>query len=309
MKQGILYLLGGLLAAIGLSAYLLPTGCDPLLRSILGTKIEFYGQVLDLEDQPVAGAKIRYGALNAANFAKVWEEGVPKVVLTADKEGRFSIRAKGGSLTVYASKEGYYKLVGQSSGDFGYGFSDGQKPSSDPENPVIFRLRKKGETEPLVYFDGPAPARSWIRVANGKSIYWDLSTGKIGKSPTSILVSQKHNKPPRKDNNYDPRKYDWSFTMKIPGGGLTKRQGGRFDFIAPEEGYEESVTISMDKDDPDWTVSRNLSHEYFVKFPNGNYARIMVRNSTGGFRYESHLNPSGSRNLEYDKTKRIRPNR
>ena len=44
---------------------------SPLLNAILSNEIVFYGQVLDLEGNPVANAKISYSSLNSGNFDDV----------------------------------------------------------------------------------------------------------------------------------------------------------------------------------------------------------------------------------------------
>jgi len=54
----------------------------------------------------------------------------------------------------------------------------------------------------------------------------------------------------------------------------------------------------------------HTKRNYFLKLGSGNYARINFEMIAGGdhfFKLESLLNPSRSRNLEYDPTKAIRP--
>ena len=279
---------------------------DPakLLKAILNSKIVFYGQVLDQNNEPVPGAKIRYSALDEAGFAKVWNEGVPKKTIFADKDGRFDIVGKGGSLNVYVSREGYYK-TNESGGGFTYGMPSGREPARDPDNPAIFRLHKKGETEPLYFFDGPTPISSWLPVPSGRTVRVDLTTGKLygTGSQNMVYISQRNNRQPKRIPNEQRPHYDWKFTLKVPGGGFIRRDG-RFDFIAPEDGYEEEVYIGMEKNDPDWKTTQE--HEYFVRFPNGTYGRFWIRANVTHFVYRSHYNPTGSRNLEYDPDKRIR---
>ena len=58
----------------------------------------------------------------------------------------------------------------------------------------------------------------------------------------------------------------------------------------------------------DW--SSRAHRAYFLKLANGNYARVSFEMVAGGdhfFQLESFLNPSGSRNLEFDPAKAITP--
>ena len=53
--------------------------------------------------------------------------------------------------------------------------------------------------------------------------------------------------------------------------------------------------------------SSRINKDYFVRFENGRYGRFQLTASgeTGFCRFESYLNPSGSRNLEVDPTKLV----
>ena len=66
----------------------------------------------------------------------------------------------------------------------------------------------------------------------------------------------------------------------------------------------------MPKNAEKWQPQAERS--YFLKLANGCYARIEFKMIAGGdhyFKIESYLNPSGSRNLEYDPKKSITPER
>ena len=81
--------------------------------------------------------------------------------------------------------------------------------------------------------------------------------------------------------------------------------------LALESGYQNSRFFAQSKDDTNWTES--LTKTFYVRLPKGQYARVFfdltmnsVRPDTG-IRIETWLNPSGSRNLEFDETKAIKP--
>ena len=98
---------------------------DFLLDRILSNEIVFYGQVLDLEGNPVPNAEVRYSALNSKNFDKVWTSGTSKKIMSTDQDGRFAIYDVGGSLFVNCGHPEYYGTGGHTESSqrkFGYGF-------------------------------------------------------------------------------------------------------------------------------------------------------------------------------------------
>ena len=102
-------------------------------------------------------------------------------------------------------------------------------------------------------------------------------------------------------------RYDWRCLISVPNGGLIERKD-QFDFEAPTEGYKSSVEIVMSQTAEDW--SPQASREYFVKVADGRYARIKFKMIAGGDHFlelESFLNPSGSRNLEFDPKEVVKP--
>lgn len=265
---------------------------------VFGAPIKFYGKVIDQKGVPVEGAIVKIGAAD-----RFWADGTDYFRET-DAEGLFSIQGiKGAGIYVNAEKEGYYRTE-KSNGRFGYGMPSGQKPHDDPTNPAIFVLQKQGECEPLVYWRIPKSTygRSWVKVPNGGNVSVDLKSGNVGlNTPHSILISQNNSRAER-ENTRNP--YDWNFEIKVPGGGIQLKDG-KFNFQAPESGYVETFSKAFSKEADDWADS--FIREYFIRFEDGTYARINLDMSTYQFIIRaSYLNPSGSRNLEYDKSKRIK---
>jgi hypothetical protein len=105
-----------------------------------------------------------------------------------------------------------------------------------------------------------------------------------------------------KDEEKDEkRRFDWSCRFTIPGGGLVDKNGD-IENQAPVAGYEPSITIQMPRTAENW-VDQYESNS-FIKLGNGNFARARICMVAGGANFVSlqvYLNPSGSRNLEYDK--------
>ena len=74
-------------------------------------------------------------------------------------------------------------------------------------------------------------------------------------------------------------------------------------YRAPESGYETKLTIGASANDAKWSTSKSVS--FYLK-SRGKYARVTADFTTDydkpktGFRVTAYINPSGSRNLEYD---------
>ena len=263
------------------------------------TPIEFYGKVVDENTNLVAGASVHF----------VWTDLSPKgnseKDTTSDQDGFFSLsNTNGKNLIVQVSKEGYYSYQ-----RFGAAFNyagENQNFIPDAANPVIFRLKKKGVAEPLVHIQSPMGGPKGFRIAkDGTADEISLTTGKAvppGQGDLRVQCwTDNQGKAPGE-------KYDWKCQISVPSGGLVQSTED-LDFQAPLTGYRTSDAIDMPaKLESDW--SSHVKRNYFVKLANGNYARMSFEMVAGGdhfFQLESFLNPSGSRNLEFDPQIAINP--
>jgi hypothetical protein len=264
-----------------------------LVQSIYSAPIAFYGRAQDQHGQPVAGAKVQYSALD-----RFWEPGTKYEGVT-DASGYFSITGtQGAALSVQVSKEGYDRLYNQSDGAFSYGTTyDPQRdrPTPTKDSPTVFVLRKKAPAEPLVR----VRSRQFDVGKNGVPLSVNLETGKTAAAGQSHLQVECWANDQAKDAQGH---FDWKCRVTVPGGGLVERNP-QHDFEAPEEGYRDADEIVMSASDPRQRWSSEAEREYFVKLPDGRHARVKLTAFAGGrtfFVLESYLNPSGSRNLEYN---------
>lgn len=264
------------------------------------TPIEFYGRVIDSGDHPVPGAQIHF----------VWNdtsaEGSSMADTVSDGAGLFSLSGvRGKVLSVYVQKDGYYTFQQgvQRSFDFA-AFWDKYYYEPDAKNPVIFRLRKKAQAEPLVVRSGLYGFPN-----NGAPIYWDLKTGKRSRElipDADIAVRVLRGQPV---NN----RYDWSVVIEgVNGTGLVE-SNEEFMFTAPAGGYQSKVEVKQEASASDW--KSDLQRNFYVNGQNGRfYARIEAdmipsygADTQAAFNAKVYVNPSGSRNLEYDPAKQIDP--
>jgi hypothetical protein len=216
---------------------------------------------------------------------------------TSDANGLFSISGiRGAVLTVGVWKDGYQVIDDQSTGAFAYGTPPDSTRRFPPtvENPAIFVLHKMGRTEPLI-----KSSSGQVDIPkNGEIVRVDFRTGRstAGALQIQSWIGDTH-----------ARKYDWSYRLSIPRGGLIER-ADPFDCEAPADGYQSSSDTIMMASSDIWSSSHSRS--YFAQFPDGTYARFLIKFYPGSRNFvvlESYLNPTpGHRNLEFDPAKEVR---
>ena len=274
------------------------------IKNAFGTPINFWGKVVDENQNPVQGAEIRFGAND-----KYYETG-SKYQSVSDENGLFSIaNIKGRSLSVDVSKNGYYSPHETAQGQFRYYQPQySQLPIPTKQSPAVFILKKKGETEPLIKYTKGSKIP-----ASGASVGFDLKQGTVVPlAKADLIVSGYPNHKPtyqgKKDYPY-PWGYEWGYQLKVAGGGLIEKEGGKYAFVAPENGYQETFKFDMPQSEHDEGWKSKDKRTFYVRLTNGNYAEINFRYVPGGDRFmvvNGLYNPSGSRNLEYDKSKQIK---
>ena len=254
------------------------------------TPIEFYGKVVDERANPVAGAQIDFECNDLS------PKGTSFYHTQSAADGLFSIRDINGKLlAVKVSKQGFYAY--QPFGAVFYYAGQNQNFVPSEDNPVIFRLKKKGVAEALVALD-----KNFQISISGKPLEIDLRTGKIGPIGQAKVIMEFVKQAPVKT---DERIYDWSFKITVPNGGLFL-VADAFDFNAPEVGYVSSDFIEM-KSSAAGNWQNRMQRQYFLKLPDGVFARIVLdlMAYNGSLKIKAFVNPSGSRNLEYDPAKAI----
>lgn len=255
---------------------------------VFGASIVFYGKVVDEKGTPVEGAKVEIGAADS-----FWSKG-SEYLRQSNAEGLFSIQGiKGAGIYVNVTKEGYYRVPEKSYGRFGYGMPSGREPHEQPEKPAIFMIQKKGKAEPL--FQADSNGAKYFQ--HGQKFTLDLKNGEQQVSESSIEITSVSERVDGQDRNYT-----WHFIITVPGGGIVERKDP-FQFTAPEDGYRSQAVIGFDGNDNNWNSRTRKENDYFVRFANGTYGRVVLdvwSKTKNGFFFESYVNPSGSKNLEYD---------
>ena len=249
------------------------------------TPIEFFGRVVDENSNPVVSAEIHF------IWTDLSSQGSSAKQTTSNENGLFSLLdARGKVLTVQVTKDGYYAYKAFPVGFFYAGANQNFVP--DAANPVVFRLKKKGTAEPLVQAEG-----KFSVPRNGTPVEIDLHTGKqVPTGQGHFRVECWTEEPKARGLNYN-----WKCRITVPGGGLLVSTN-QFDFQAPQAGYAELEEIDMPiLLNEQW--ARTAKRNYFLKLNNGRYARAsfeMISFNNHFFKIGAFINPSGSRNLEFD---------
>jgi hypothetical protein len=252
--------------------------------------IDFYGKVVDFDGQPIADAKILF-TLNDLSLS-----GSSQSATVSDASGLFSLtNAEGKFLDVQINKEGYYTSRLNPNG-FEYAqFSDERFYQPDSNNPVVFRLQKKGQAEAIIHRE----TLYGLKI-DGTQQYIDLMTGKktTGGQPLGDISVSLVRSPPGDTHNFG-----WTLNLAGIGAAGFVQSSDEFMFTAPDSGYQSSIAIREQVDASDY--ARRVDRNYYVRLADGTtYARINVDirpqyNDEGAIDLTLFLNPTGSRNLEY----------
>jgi hypothetical protein len=279
--------------------------------------IEFYGRALDQHGEPVNGAEVTGSVLY--NTGVKSGRKVASTITDAGGYFRFS-GLEGQTLGIDFKKSGYEFNPRHTLFSFSYFEADHKRHIPDPKNPVIFTLWKKQGAEALVYYD----KTFWEIPADGTPLKLNLATGRMGDAEADMIVSLART-PLRM--RYGERGYAWNATVEIVGGGMIRVGEQDYYNLAPESGYlprfehaQESQSVrDAQSEKIKWTWRGEVEDTFLVKSLDGRrYARVHLRISSScrqtndanaSMSVTVWLNPSGSRNLEFDSRKAIAPPR
>jgi hypothetical protein len=268
------------------------------LTALLNTSIEIYGQVVDQFGDPVPNANVMLRPINR------FQDSYGEREIFTDNKGFFSAKGLyGKSLGITVSKKGYLRIPALSSVSstamlsyerIGSGTGDRH---SVPSNPIVLDLLKIGPTEPMVHVD----KKRWKLPLDGtaQTIALNSIEGQ-GTHKIDFRFASNWNKLPM-DNEINSKLFDWSFEIRVPGGGLIWDESDT-KFEAPASGYKEVVRYEYSATMPRDEWKRVQRGRYFVRFADNTYGRIQFDIDGGSDRrplyMESWLNLTpGSRNL------------
>jgi hypothetical protein len=235
--------------------------------------INFYGKVVDEKGEPVSGAAIKMIGTDISPTGNFIDTSA------SDERGLFSLTGRTGKfLSVEVKKDGYYTSQENHTGFEYAAFSDPNYYQPDPNNPVIFHLRKKGEAAPL------ASSQGELLMTFGTPSAIPIP----GITPSPIIVTVYQN---------DVRVRDWKARVAVDGGGIEPTTE-EFPFQAPADGYQPSINI--DHDSPhatDWPDEEG--GRFYIKTAAG-YGLLELHQTRGKrtLHYSVLINSAGGTALE-----------
>ncbi|HKW28520.1 MAG TPA: hypothetical protein VJT54_04230 [Verrucomicrobiae bacterium] len=253
--------------------------------------IEFYGQVVDQDGRPLAGASVKGEALHVKVIAPTaWgdEDQVIPIEKETDPMGRFEIQGISGRAVELESvqKNGYEaepvkRAWGTTEGTF--------------EIPVIFKMWSTNIHEQLITGE-----KKFSIIPDGRLYVIDLTKGAIAEFGTGDLKVWIK----RPEQVTYGQRYDWSCEVDVVNGGLIEEPVGSVMYVAPTEGYVSSFQFEQ-KIDSGWGDSTGAKPFYVILNNGREYARITIElyayyndQIPGLIRLSYAINPSGSRILK-----------
>ncbi len=250
--------------------------------------MEFYGKVIDQNNDPVVDAQVFVGTRNS--------NGDRNFVLTTDKQGQFNIKNEVGFL-VYVDKvvkKGYeYSYKNNPSGFHFDAEKEIDRHHPDPANPVIFTMRKKEPASIVFKHDfsfGLNQKNKYEQAVDVVRGHWkDLE--KMGKwdddEQADLLVNA--------ILSDDKKSFSVAFKSLDKDGGILEKD--ELLYMVPEGGYEPVIKVKV-------PVNSNAKKHLYVKGRQGSmYARIDLELQAGsdgvGLKLVTWANPKGLRNVDY----------
>ncbi len=273
------------------------------LARLANRPIEFYGLVIDQDDNPIPGVKVTFQIRvmkepSTGAIGDLFDD----VTTTSDASGHFSLTdSKGSVLTVKAlEKEGYQPSSKATNRSYRYWDNETDRFKPVAGQREVFHMWKKSGAETLVRNGISSPLRydgtpSTFNLLEKEEVDNGDIRVTLVRNPQQIIRGQ--------------RNYEWTLTMESLNGGLIESSDEQM-YRAPADGYQPKLVIHMPADAADWTDAKTFN--VYLKLRGGKqFARVEIKALVGSdrattpFYITSYVNPSGSRNLEYDPLQNI----
>jgi len=265
------------------------------LRSFVENKnvpINFWGAVVDQDGNPLEGVKIS-GKIRTWYLTKTlnFDSRFPEVSALSGSGGKFQIRDASGDMITMKSmeKEGYEP---EPAALRGFGYNTSERFSSDPNNPIVFKMWKTNIHEQLIVGD-----ERFHVIPDGRAYVIDLAKGTIAESAGGDLKIWVK----RPDSVVFGQRYGWSCEVDVINGGLFQEMDARSPmFLAPADGYTPSFHFEQ-KVGSGWSDTIGPLRFYFMLQNGQEYGRISIElyayyndRVPGLIDLKYAINPSGS---------------
>ena len=249
----------------------------------------FFGKVLDQYGQPVADANIK------AQVSLGLGGGGRTCQTKTDADGLFEFTGlRGRSLSVTPERSGF-QIEGH-----GLGLKGLNGAETSRTNREVYTMWRLKGPEPMIH-----DSKFYQPKSDGRVYTLDLVSRKMveGTNAAGDLLIQF-----QRPAQVKPRQeFEWSFSMTGVGGGVILVTNNDYLNEAPADGYSPDYKIAMGPG-----RSRSSEGTFYLKSREGKvYGHFHIRlepvyRDGAGLDIESYVNPSGSRNLEFDPSKQVR---
>jgi hypothetical protein len=259
------------------------------------TPIEFYGIVIDQDNNALPGADVNWITTNM--------HGNGRGTTISGPDGRFFIgNTQGNSIDISVRKKGYRPVETQQDFDVAKFFED-DFYVPDKDHPVVFHLRKLPTSEPYYGWSGQSGKINNLggRISiNG--ITGEMSPGETSNGMWIQFV-------PAPQNQWDHQQYGIMIGTSSGVGVILRAPSS--DPVAPDTGYQNplNTNVVIDSQGP-----RFINVSAFFKDGSGNYGTVnldiqLLNIQPSGnevhMSYDIKYNPHGGKVLMFDRTSQI----
>jgi alpha-tubulin suppressor-like RCC1 family protein len=253
------------------------------------TAQDFYGKVIDQRGRPVADATI---------IAKATRDGGGGATNTqTDAQGRFQILGLRGRSLNIAVQKSRFEIQGH-----GVGLRNANGPETSATNRAVFAMWKLKGPEPMIHDRKVYQFKADDRTCTIDLLAKEMTEGTNGSG--DLLVHFR--RPPQIQRGRD---FEWSFEMSALGGGVIQVTNADYLNEAPVKGYQANFVVDMAPSNANWRSYSEAA--FYLKSRNGQifshiHLKIYPESGDGSsLEVESYVNPSASRNLEFDPAMQI----
>jgi alpha-tubulin suppressor-like RCC1 family protein len=250
---------------------------------------DFYGKIIDQYGQPVAGADV------ALNINLDFGRGGSQKTQT-DADGLFQFTGiRGRSLNIVPEKKGF-QIEGH-----GLGLKGVNGPETSLSNREVYTMWKLKGPEPMIHDRKFYQVKSDDRIYTIDLLSKTIVEGTNGMGDLYVQFQRPAQIKPREN-------FEWSFTMTAISGGMIEVTNDDYLNEAPASGYQPQYKLNLTPANPKWR-GWNGEATFYLKSRGGKvYGHFHLRidpvyRDGSSLEIESYVNPSGSRNLEFDPSK------
>jgi hypothetical protein len=262
----------------------------------MNVPVVFYGKVVDQDNAPLAGVKVRVSVRNwHINATSNVDATFPEYEAVSGNDGCFQLDGgRGDSLNIELLDKATYEPEPKTRHTFGYTTSTSDPLRPDPNNPVVFRMWKADMKAQLV-----TGSKRFSLVPDGRTYTIDLLAGAINESATAegdLHISIK-----RPESAAWGQRYDWTLEVQVINGGVVEEMDGTSSmFRAPTDGYADKWRLDVKASDESWSYGTGQKRFYIKSRSGQNYGRLelevyayYLQDKQGRLNLTWTLNPAG----------------